>query len=90
MKMYEVEMEFEVVVGLKELNKFMEIMGFSEKTGINGQTMVLKQTIPFIPNEEYITKVENILRNKYQTETLELLDCKFKGYKKFLEIDVDD
>lgn len=89
MKMYKMEMEFEVVVGLKEINEFMNYMGFPEKTGIGGQTITLTQTIPFIPDEEYIEKVENIIKEKYQTEKLEILDCKFKGYKSLLEVDVD-
>jgi len=89
MKMYKMEMEFKVVVGLKEINEFMKYMGFSGNTGIGGQTITLTQTIPFIPNEEYIKKVENIIKEKYQTEELEILDCKFNGYKSLLEVDID-
>lgn len=89
MKMYKMEMEFEVVVGLKEINEFMKYMGFPGNTRIGGQTITLTQTIPFIPNEAYIEKVENIIKEKYQTEELEILDCKFNGYKSLLEVDID-
>ena len=90
MKMYEMQMEFEVVLGLKEINHIMNMMGVSEKTGISGQSIVLTQTISFIPNEEYIHKVEDIIRENYKTDQFEILKCKFKGYKKFLEIEIDE
>lgn len=90
MKVYEMEIEFEVVVGLKDFNNFMNAMGLEEKTGVSGQSIILKQTIPFVPNEEYLKKVENIIKEKYETEKLEILDCKFKGYKKFLEKEIEE
>lgn len=88
MKVYEMEIEFEVVVGLKDFNIFMNAMGFEEKAGVSGQSIILKQTIPFVPNEEYLKKVANIIKGEYETEKLEILDCKFKGYKKFLEKEI--
>ena len=90
MKVYEMEIEFEVVVGLKEINDFMNAIWFEEKTGVSGQSIILKQTIPFVPNEEYLKKVANIIKEKYETEKLEILDCKFKGYKKFLEKEIEE
>ena len=61
MKVYEMEMEFEVTVGLKEINDFMNLMGFEEKAVLTDQIMTLKQTIPFIPDEVYLRKVEGII-----------------------------
>lgn len=90
MKVYEMELEFEVVLGLKEINDFMNAMGFEEKAAIVNQTLTLKQTISFIPNEEYLRKVEKIIKDKYQTDKFEILDCKFKGYKKFLEKNIEE
>lgn len=90
MKVYEMEMEFELFVGLKEINDFMELMGFEEKTGVPGCTLIVSQTLPFIPNEEYLRKVEGIIRDHYGNEKVEVLDCKFKGYKKFLEKEIKE
>ena len=90
MKMYEMELEFEVVLGLKEINDFMNLMGFEEKAAIVNQTLTLKQTISFIPNKEYIRKVEKIIKDEYQTDKFEILNCKFKGYKKLLEKNVEN
>lgn len=79
MKVYEMEMEFEVTVGLKEINDFMNLMGFEEKATLTGQIMTLKQTIPFIPDEVYLRKVEGIIHEHYETEKFDIIDCKFKG-----------
>lgn len=89
MKMYEMIMEFDVTVGFKELNSIMEMFGYNEKTGVTGQTITLSQTVPFIPDENYIHKVEKLLKDKYETNNLNILDCHFRGYKKFLEKEVD-
>lgn len=90
MKVYEMEMEFDVVVGLKDLNDIMNNYGFSGRTGVSGYTLTLSQTIPFIPDEVYLKKVANILKTKYQTNNLEILDCNFRGYKKFLEKEIPE
>ena len=88
-KLYEMVMEFEVTLGLKELNDVMELFGFHEKSGIAGQTITVSQTIPFIPDEEYIHKVENLLKDKYENSNFDILECHFRGYKKLIEKEVD-
>lgn len=80
MKVYEMEMEFELFVGLKEINDFMGIMGFEEKMGVPGCTLTVSQTLPFIPNEEYLRKVEEIIRDHYGNEKVEVLDDKQISY----------
>lgn len=82
-------MGFDVTVGLKEINNIMELLGCDEKAGISGQTITLTQTVPFIPSEEYIHKIENILKEKYETEKFNVLKCHFRGYKKLIEKEVD-
>lgn len=89
MKMYEMVMEFDVTVGFKKLNSIMEMFGYDEKTGVTGQTIILSQTVPFIPDENYIHKVEKILKDRYGSDKLNILDCHFRGYKKFLEKEID-
>lgn len=88
-KLYEMVMEFDITAGLKELNSFTEMFGFNEKIGIPGQTVRLTQTLPFIPDEEYIHKVEKILKDKYEIEKYNILDCHFRGYQKLIEKEVE-
>jgi hypothetical protein len=91
MKMYEMEMEFELVVGLKSINNIMMNMyGFEDKACISGQMLTLKQTVPFVPTEAYLKEFADIIKKEYQTDELETLDCKFKGYKKFIEVEVEE
>ena len=88
-KVYEMEMEFEVVVGLKDINDFMHNMGFVETMGASGYVMTIKQTLLFIPNEEYIRTIEKTIKDHYETKSLNILECHFRGYKKFLEKEVE-
>ena len=91
MKMYEMIMEFEVTVGLKDLNDLLcRVGGPGEKIGVAGYTLTITQTTPFIPNDEYLNKVAGIIKEKYKPNNLEILDCKFRGYQKFLEKEVDE
>lgn len=91
MKVYEMIMEFEITVGLKDLNDLLcRVGGPGEKIGVAGYSLTLTQTIPFVPNDEYINKVTAIIKEKYKPNNLEILECRFNGYKKFLEKEVDD
>lgn len=82
MKVYEMIMEFELTVGLKNTNDY------TNKVGVC-YSITLEQTIPFIPDEAYLKKVENIIRENYEKGSVGVLECKFKGYKKFLEKEVE-
>lgn len=84
-------MEFDVTVGLQSLNNILsEISGNNEKLGVRGYTLSLKQTVPFIPDEGYIEKVQEIIKEKYKVRNLEILECRLKGYKSFLEKEIDE
>lgn len=91
-KAYEMEMEFELKIGLKDVNDFMHKMGFQESLCATGPVMTIKQTVLFVPNEEYIQTVEETIKKHYETKNLNVISCKFIGYKKFLEkeIEVED
>ena len=91
MKVYEMIMEFEVTVGLKDLNDLLcSVGGPGEKIGVAGYTLTITQTIPFIPNDEYLDQVARIIKEKYKPNNLEILDCRFRGYQKFIEKEIDD
>lgn len=89
MKVYEMEMEFEVVIGLKEINNLMSSFGFNEKACARGNFISIKQTVPFVPDNDYLEKVSNVIKEGYNNDKLEILECRFVGYKKFLEKEVD-
>ena len=89
MKVYEMEMEFEVAVGLKDFNDIMNRCGMDGRVGVTGYALTVTQTVPFIPDEAYLEIVASVIKEKYQTDNLEILECKFKGYKKFLEKEVE-
>ena len=66
----------------------MEKMGFAEKTGVNGYNVIISQTVPFIPDENYIKQVADVIKAHYD-KTLDVLSCTFAGYNKFLEKEID-
>ena len=88
MKVYEMEMEFELGLGLKGINDFMHNFGFDEKLCASGNVLSIKQTIPFIPDESYLETVAQTIKKHYQNSEFEVVECKFKGYKKFLEKEI--
>lgn len=90
-KVYDMVMEFELTVGLKSVNRFINEMGFDGKTCVTGPVLTVTQTLPIIPDTEYIKKIEDAVKKHYaESESdIDVVDCKFKGYKKFLEREVD-
>ena len=75
--LFEMIMDFEITLKLKESD------------GITRQPFILTQTIPFVPDDEYIHKTETIIENRYNTDEFEVLYCHFKGYEKFKLITID-
>lgn len=90
-KVYDMIMEFELTVGLKSVNNFMNEMGFDGKTCVTGPTLTVTQTLPVVPDADYIKKVENAVVEHYKKSDsdLDVTNCVFKGYKKFLEREVE-
>lgn len=89
-KIYEMEMIFELTLGLKTVDKFMSQMGVSDTLAAKGTELTIKQTVPFIPTEDYIHKIENVIKEHYSKEDVYVMDCNFKGYKKLLEKEIDE
>lgn len=90
-KIYEMEMKFELTLGFRSLNNMLEDMGFNEKPYVKGQTIILKQELPVVPDTAYISKIEETIKatlNKSNTSDIEVKECKFVGYKKFIEKEI--
>ena len=90
--LYNMEMKFELFMGLKKTDPLMDLLGYNAGTEIAKQTVTISQTLPFIPDEEYIEKVKGVLIEGYETDSLIVIKCEFKGYSKLLEVqkEVDD
>ena len=67
-KVYEMEMIFELTLGLKDIDEFMSNIGIHETLATKGTNVTIKQTIAFIPNEDYIHKVENVIKENYSKD----------------------
>ena len=86
---YEMEMQFELTLSIRSVNDLLSSMGLAEKLVANGNILTVKQTLPVIPNEEYIAAVAEAIKNAYTNEKSECVKCKFIGYKSFLEREID-
>lgn len=91
MLVYEMEMEFDLQLSLKSINQLMNNMGMGGKLVSSGHVFTINQTIPFVPDEAYLEKVCNVVKDHYNKEgELEVVSCTFKGYKKFIERKVEE
>ena len=52
-KVYKMEMEFELTIGLRSINDFMNQMGFAERTYASGPILTVKQTLPNVPTKDF-------------------------------------
>ena len=90
MKAYEMEMLFTATIGLKSINNMLRQMGDPGKLQIKDALNIsIKQVLPCIPDDEYIHKVEQVIIDHYETDEIEVLSCKFTGYKSIKEIETD-
>jgi len=90
MKMYEMELEFSLDLGLKEINDFAAMFGIQEKMVLkDARQMTLKQTVPFIPDDKIIQKyIDTIKEAEFEKFTIE--DCRFVGFKRIKEIEIKE
>ena len=87
MAMYEMEMVFSASVGLKEINDILRQTGCNDTLQIKDAiTISVKQTLPAIPSEEYLSQVADILKNNYETKDINITECHFSGYRNIREI----
>jgi hypothetical protein len=88
-KMYEMIMDFDLTLTATSINDIMKDVDCSDAFGVNGIILSVQQTIPFIPDEDYIAKVEDIIKAEYESNKFSVCDCKFKGYSKLLEKEIE-
>jgi len=88
-KMYDMEMQFELTLSIRSVNDFLSNMGLAEKLVVNGNVLTVTQTLPVVPDKEYIATVEEAIRNAYTNEKSECVKCEFIGYKKLLAREID-
>lgn len=87
--MYEIEMVFSASVGFKTINDILRQTGCNDTLQIKDAiTISVKQTLPTIPNEEYLRKVADILKNNYETKDYNITECHFTGYRNIREINL--
>ena len=83
-KVYDMEMQFELTLGIRSVNDLLNNMGLAEKLVANGNVLTVTQTLPVVPDEEYIATVEAAIKKAYTNEKSECVKCEFIGYKKLL------
>lgn len=90
MKAYEMEMEFSASVGLKEINDVLQACGLREQMQVkDALKFSIKQRLAWIPDDDYLRKVAELIRDHYETDKFTLTECHFVGYKYFREIETD-
>lgn len=90
-KAYEMEMVFSVSVELRQINDFMAQMGIDDKIQIRDAVSVsLKQVLPIIPDDDYLRKVADVIKDTYKTRDIAATKCRFTGYKYIREITVKE
>ena len=90
-KAYDMEMCFSVSVGFQEINDFMALMGFTDElTILDAITVSVKQVLPKIPDDDYLRKVADVIKDSYKTKEVTAIDCRFTGYKYLREITVKE
>lgn len=85
--MYEMELRFKLTMGFKEVNEIAHLCGFKEKlVAKDAITVTMKQTVPFIPNEETIKQYAEVIKKGYNGKELTCEECVFDGYTYIREI----
>ena len=88
-KAYEMEMIFSASVGFKQLNNMLKQCYFDERVQVKDALSIsIRQVLPVIPDEAYLSKVAEIIKENYETDDLNIIECHFTGYKYLREISV--
>lgn len=90
-KAYEMEMVFSVSVGLRQINDIMAQMGCDDKLQIRDAVAVsVKQVLPSVPDDAYIRRIADVIKETYKTSEFTATECHFKCYKYLREITVKE
>ena len=87
LRVYEVEMMFSASVGMKQINDILGQMGCHDALQIKDAVSIsVKQVLPEIPDDVYLKKVADVIKDNYETNDINLTECHFVGYKNIREI----
>lgn len=90
MKVYEMEIKFDATVEMTSMASFLKLMDTSPSLAqMENIPIILTQTIPFVPDEEYLNKICDILVEKYKVNGFKVVKCEFGGYNKFIEKEIE-
>lgn len=90
-KAYEMEMVFSVSVGLNQINDIMAQMGCDDKLHIRDAVAVsVKQVLPSVPDDAYIQKIADVIKETYKNSEFTATECHFKYYKYLREITIKE
>lgn len=81
---YELVLRFVLDVGLKEVNDIMDKLGVPDKMFAKDAAVVrITQTTPFIPDEETIKKLKEIITDGYNNSDskLDVHSIRFDGFE---------
>ena len=88
---YEMEMVFSASVGLKKINSILDNIAFAEKLQVQDALSIsLKQTLPFVPDDNYIQQIAGVIKDNYETDEINITQIRFVGYKYLRQISVEE
>lgn len=91
MTLYKCEMMFAVSFGFKTINNILSQCGCKELLQIeDAGTFTVTQILPKIPDDDYLRKVEDIIKANYDTKELNVTECHFSGYKNIKVMQTED
>ena len=91
MTLYECEMMFTATIGLKEINHVLTQFGCDYTLQVkDAVTFNVTQTLMEIPDKEYLQRVADILKEGYETEKCNVIECHFSGYKNIRVINLKE
>ena len=72
-----------------EVDAILRQMGMDEALQMKDAVSVgVEQTLSFIPNEEYIQAVSDVIKQAYEQNGVEVTECRFKGYEYLRETEM--
>ena len=88
---YEVDMLFSVSLGLREINDALEQMGVKEQLHVrNAGEISVKGIYKEIPDDAYLLKVADILRENYKTSKTTVTECRFVGFRSVKKVEMEE
>lgn len=87
MTLYKCEMMFSASFGFKTINDMLSQCGCNELLHLkDAGTFTVTQVLPEIPDDEYLSKVADIIKKNYETKEINVIECRFAGYKSIKKV----